>query len=184
MAKNNTFAILVNLSDADAGAIGAASDPSQALEINLGRAATGLLRDYARKGVMIPPEYADRIETAIGNTEPASITEHVEASVKRRGEATVVEWIIDPTQILFFQELANSRGFSLENQLKSAMDYAYMQGWFNQNTPDPYKILLTQEQYRQLQNMFDQDIVTGYDVMQRLEQTAVAEFDPLMDSLK
>jgi hypothetical protein len=99
----------------------------------------------------------------------------------------VVEWVVDPTQISFYAMQAENLGVSLAHQLKAHMDLAYSQGWFGQTAPDLFKLLLSQEQYRDLQKMFAKDIVTGADVMDRLMaqagDTFTADDDLVMQSL-
>ncbi len=126
----------------------------------------------------------NRIDSAIHSTEPPAIVDAVERSAGRKGEATRVEWIVDPTQIAYYQSLADNAGVSLEQQLKSILDYALMQGWLGAGAPDLFKILLSPQQYRALQTLFAKDVVTGTDIMQRIgaEQAAV-EDDMILSSL-
>lgn len=190
MGKNNNYGLVVGLSEAEANAITEhVSGPYTSTEGKLGVVATGLLRDLVKGGVMIGPEWATRIETAIGTTEAQAIVEAVERVAGKIGEATIVPWIVDPTQLPFYQSLADNRDFTLAQQLKAVMDYAYEQGWFGMGAPDPFKILLTAEQWRALQQIFGKDIVTGQDVMDRLGTPEVGTFAPedgdlILDSLK
>ena len=172
------FGLSVALNAADAKAIDARVPSNRPLTDKLGEIAGGLLTDLARGGTMIPPEWASRIESAIGSTDPAAIVDHVEKSVNRAGASTRIEWIPDPTQIAWYQPLADNAGITLEMQLKSIMDFAYEQGYFGQNAPDPFKVLLSPEQYRILQKMFGRDIVTGEDIMDVLQKDVHAEIGP------
>ena len=139
---------------------------------------------------MIPPDLASRIQVAIDTLDPAAITEHVEKAVNRQGEAVVVNWVVDPTQIQFYQSLADNAGISLEQQLKSLLDYAFSQGWFNSAAPDPFKILLDAEQWRFLQKLFGKDLPTGEDVINRMLEESGTTFEPegeedlVLDSLR
>lgn len=174
MAKTTTnYGLAVALSEADAGNIAEHIQGQGSVESKLSGAATGLLRDLAKGGVMVPSEWAARIESAIGTTDPAAIVEHVERAAGRSGDATRVEWIVDPTQLQFYKHLADNAGVSLEHQLKSLLDYAYSQGWFGMAAPDVHKLLVTPEQYRWLQQVFEQDIVTGEEVIERLHKAGV-----------
>jgi hypothetical protein len=149
--------------------------------VQLASVACDLLRDLARGGVMLPPEWASRIDAAIHTTDAATIVKHVERSVGKSGEAVRVEWIVDPTQIQFYQHLADNASISLEMQLKALMDYAYSQGWFNTGAPEVFKLMLAPEQYRWLQQAFGKDVVTGQDVIDQLAKNMKVTFPPDMD---
>ncbi len=181
MAKSTTsaavsYSVVVNLSTTEMdtimdGKLGAHP------EDKLSRVANGLVRDLAAGGCMLPSEWAGRIEQAIGTTDPASIVEAVEKSVHKSGEATCVQWVVDPTQIAFYKGLADNvppNGITLEHQLKSLMDHAFSQGWFNSAAPDVFKILLTPEQFRELQQICGKDLPTGLDVIERLQGSGAA----------
>lgn len=194
MAKdsNVNYGITVRLSEADVNAISEGVRGQAAPAEKLGAVASGLLRDLARGGVMIEPDWASRIESAVGSTEQSVIVEAVEKSVNRRGEDTIVEWEVDPTQIAWYKQLADNvppMGISLNQQCKSIMDWAYSQGYFGQNAPDPYKILLEPEQWQYLQKLLAKDIPTGYDVIallsgERKPEVIEEEDDLVMDALK
>lgn len=143
----------------------------------------------ARGGVLLDPEWVERIQTAIGTTDVPAIVEAVEKSVGRQGEAVVVPWIVDPTQVAFYQGLADNQGITLAHQLKTVMDFAYANGWLGYGAPDAHKILLTPEQFRFLQGLFQKDIPTGEDVINALQTGDGAAFvqgeeeDALLGSL-
>ena len=192
MAKsgNTSYGLTVSLSDVEANAITAAQPAGQTASDKMSIVAGGLLRDLARGGAMIPPEYATRIEAAIEATDPAAITAAVEKSASKQGEATTVQWVVDPTHIQFYQSLADNNGVTLERELKTLLDFAYEQGWFGMSAPEVHKILLDAEQYKELQQMFGKDIPTGEDVMERLRKEFRGVFAPeedddlVMDSLE
>jgi hypothetical protein len=164
MAKHEVvYEISVKLSETEAAAISARGG-------TLSATATTLLRDYARGGAVIPAEWAARIQAAIDTVEASAIVDHVEKSVGRHGESVVVEWVVDPTQIQFYREQAENAGMTLQQQLKAHMDYGYAQGWLGSTAPDPFKLLLTAEQYRWLRQLCEKDVVTGSDVIARLHQ--------------
>jgi hypothetical protein len=184
MAGKTFTSFAASIVEADAVAIAGRVPGPQSVPEKLGQVAAGLLKDLAKGGVMIQPEWAARIESAIGTTEPASIAEHVEKAVGRQGEAYVVPWVVDPTQIAFYRQLAEANGISLAHELKTMMDHAYAQGWFGMSAPEPFKLLVAPEQYRALQQMFGKDIVTGADVMERLQgEITAAEDDLVLDAL-
>lgn len=191
MAKSISYGLTVSLTEADSNAIttqvSAGATAADKLSITAGQ----LLRDLARGGQMIPPEWASRIDAAIHTTDPGAVTEAVEKSAGRAGEATRVEWLVDPTQIAFYQMLADNAGVSLNHQLKTLLDFAYAQGWFGMSAPDPFKLLVSPEQWRYLQQVFEKDIVTGDDVVEKLRKVIgspaiVSEDDDdlVMESLK
>ena len=191
MAKNTStsYGLVVSLSDSEANAITMAQPAGQSAADKLSLTAGSLLRDLAKGGVMIGPEWATRIEAAIETTDPSAIVDHVERSVRRKGDATRIEWVVDPTQVQYYQMLADNAGVSLEHELKSMLDFAYEQGWFGSAAPDAFKILLTPEQYRYLQGLFEKDIVTGADVIDQLKADAgrvlaPEENDFILDALK
>jgi hypothetical protein len=185
---NVSFGISVALSEAEASKIAQSVPGDAPVADKIGAVGGGLLRDLAKGGVMIPREWADRIDAAIDTLEPSRIVESVEKSVNKVGESTSVQWVVDPTQITYYQHLADNAGISLERQLKSVMDFAYEQGWFGMNTPDANKIFLSAEEYRRLQELFGKDVVTGADVISRLQgefaPPAESEEDPIMASLR
>lgn len=184
------YALAVPLKIKEADTIAGAVKTPGSTESKLGAVSAGLLSDLARGGVMVPAEWAERIQAAIGTTDPTAVVAAVEKSAQRQGDATVVEWVVDPTQVQFYQSLADNAGVTLGQQLKSIMDYAYMQGWLGQAAVDPFKLLFSHEQYQYLQAMFQKDIVTGDDVMERLRQSGNLpeergeDDDVLLDSLR
>lgn len=182
MAKSNvSFGLGVNLTVQEATALcGGQASPERLSVI-----ATNLLRQLAGGGIMIPPEWAQRVDEAIHTAEPAAIVEHVEKAVGKQGDYTTVEWLVDPTQIGFYKMQADNAGISLAMQLKAHMDYGYGNGWLGQTAPEPFKILLTPEQYRELQQLFARDIVVGQDIMNALGGVlpAAAEDDLVLETL-
>jgi len=136
----------------------------------LGAVASGLLCDLADGGIMIPPAYAERIRDVSGQLDAVDITERVERSAGRFGESTVVEWIPDPSQVGYYQALADNQGLTLKQQLKAILDYAIEQGWLGSGAPDPWKILLTKEQYEWLAEVLGKEDPTGEDVVQFIEE--------------
>jgi hypothetical protein len=192
MAKsgNTSYGLTVSLSDAEANAITAAQPAGQSASDKLSITAGSLLRDLARGGAMIGAEWATRVQAAIETTDPAAIVSAVEKSVSRNGEATTVQWIVDPTHVQFYQQLADNNGVTLERELKTLLDHAYEQGWFGMSAPEVNKILLDAGQYKELQQMFGKDIPTGEDVMERLRKEYRGTFAPeedddlVMDSLE
>ena len=183
MGKSNNYGLVVTLTDPEANAITESQPAGQTAAEKLSLVANGLLRDLAKGGAMLAPEWASRVEAAIGTTDAAAVVDAVERSANRSGDATVVSWVVDPTQINFYQMLADNAGISLNHQLKSLLDYAYSQGWFGSAAPDLFKLLLTQEQYRFLQQMFEKDIVTGFDVIEKLQVGSEASWAPPEDDV-
>ena len=190
MGKGNTnYGLVVSLSDIEANAITMAQPAGQSASDKLSITAGSLLRDLARGGVMLSPEWATRVQAAIETTDSAAIVSAVEKSVNRSGEATTVQWTVDPTHVQFYQHLADNNGVTLERELKTLLDHAYEQGWFGMSAPEVNKILLDAAQYRELQKMFGKDIPTGEDVMDRLRKEYRGTFEPeeeedlIMDSL-
>lgn len=181
-----TFGLTVSLNDKDTSAITAAIPGERTPTDKINTVAAGLLRDLARGGVMIPNDYAERIQAAINTAEPAEIASAVEKSVGKSGESTRVEWIVDPTQISFYQSQADNAGITLNHQLKSHMDWFFLQGGLGSSAPDPFKILLTAEQWKELQRRFGKDIPTGEDVMEALGANSVvfSDEDLMLDPLK
>jgi hypothetical protein len=182
--------LVVGLTDNEVQAIAATLPGPQAAGEKVAEVGARLVKQYAQGAALLPAEWAARIEAALGTLDPRAVAEAVEKAMHRQGEAVVVEWVVDPTQIAFYQMLAENAGLSLERQLKSMLDYAYSQGWFGMGAPDADKILLTPEQYRALQRLFGKDIVTGEDVMERLQEADGAGFiqaeeeeDPILGSL-
>ena len=188
-SRNFNYAIMVNVTEDEAVALQDRVPESASTVHAMATLATEYLRGLAAGGAFLPPEWAQRARAAIGSVDPAAVISAVERSVRRDGEATRVEWIVDPTQIQFYRGLADNAGVSLEHELKTLLDYAYEQGWFGWAAPDVFKLLLTAPQYRYLQQVFEKDIVTGDDVMQRLHQLVGTpaivreEDDPIMESL-
>lgn len=187
MARYSNFALVVGLEPTQAEKLAAEISGNETLVEKLGKVATTALRELARGGALIPHEWAERVDTAIGTLSPQAIVEHVEKAVNRQGDAVVIPWVVDPTQIAYYQTLAENAGITLERQLKSIMDYAYAQGWLGMAAPEADKILLTREQYAWLQEQFGKDIVTGEDVIERLRaataETAKEAEDFILDSL-
>lgn len=187
MGKTTSYGLTVSLTDVDANAITLQVPTGQSASDKLSMAAGGLLRDLAKGGQMIPPEYAVRIQDAIGTTDPPTITTVVEKSVNRDGDAILIPWRVDPTQITFYRHQAENAGITLEQQLKAHMDLAYAQGWLGSSAPDAFKVLFTPEQWRFLQGLLEKDMPTGEDVIDLLRKAAGAageDEDPVMDSLR
>ena len=190
MGKVN-FGLTVSLDEAQSNVI-AENAPGQAgVAEKLSAVAAGLLADLAKGGVMIPPDWAIRIRNAIGTVEPAAIIENVEKAVGRCGESVRIEWVPDPTWLGFLQAQADNTGITLSHQLQAHLDHALCQGWLGGSAPDPFKLLLDRDQYRELQQFFEKDVVTGTDVVdcvRRNEGTAFVQAadddtELIMDSL-
>lgn len=188
MAKtaSATYGLAVTLTDSEANAItmdrrvqdlGRGGPAPLSASEKFAIVANAWLKDFAKGAIMIPAEWSERIRTAIGTEDPSAIVEQVEIAVGKSGDATRVEWHVDPTQIQFYQQLADNAGVTMNHQLKSLLDYAYSQGWFGSSAPDAFKILLDPEQYRRLQELFGKDIVTGADVMEQIEVIAHRPFE-------
>jgi hypothetical protein len=179
---------VVTLTDAEANSITIAQPAGTSAMDKLSISAGSLLRDLAHGGTMIGPEWTTRIETALGTVEAAAVVKAVETSMNRDGDAVIVPWRIDPTQVAFYQGVADSNGVSLESHVKSVFDYGFEQGWVSQAAPEVFKILLTSEQFRQLQQMFEKDSPTGQDVIDRLEKLGggfeAEDHDLILDEMR
>jgi hypothetical protein len=170
MAKQTVNFAVVGFTEAEAATI-AAHVPGPASNIEkMSQVSASLLRDLLKGGTMVPGEWGSRIESAIGSLDPEKIVEAVEKSAGRSWDSVRVEWVPDATHLAFYKQLADANGITLEHELKTLLDFAYSQGWFGMAAPDPFKILLTPEQFRTLQEMFGKDIPTGADVMEKIQQ--------------
>lgn len=165
MARKTSLGIQVSLTDAEANAIAAAQPPGMSTHEQLGRCATIVLSELAKGAILIPADYAARVRQAIDTDSPIAVVEHVESAVNRQGEAVIVPWVVDPTQVQYYRELAENNGMTLERQLKAVMDYAFSEGWLGSGVPITHYIMLDSEQYRKLQDLFKKDVVNGEDVV-------------------
>lgn len=189
MGKINSYGLLVPLTEEGAAKIAQQIPGNATLLGKLEATAEVLMNDLAKGGVMIPPEWADRVEAALGTTDVPAIVEAIEKGVGKRGDATVVEWVVDPTQIQYYEGLAANHDLSLQRQLKATMDWGFTHGWVGAGVPEVNMLLVSPDQYRYLQQMFEKDIVTGTDLVEALRHQAGSprivseEDDPVIEAL-
>ena len=164
------YGLTVQLDGSDADAIADNIAGEAPLPIKLEGVASKLLSDYAKGGIMITPAYADRIQTAVGHLDVVDITERCERTVGMKGEAQVVDWTPDPMWVGYLQNLADNQGITLRRQVETVMNHAFEQGWFGSAAPDPWKILLTKEQYEYLEKTLGKKDVTGEDIIEFVER--------------
>jgi hypothetical protein len=179
MGKVTNYAVLVSIKDTEAKAIEAASPSSTSFEQALTKLTTDSIRELANGGILIPSQVAQRIESAISTKDPDAILDYVEMAVNRKGEAVRVEWIVDPTQISFYQEIAERNGQSLEQLLKDTLDYAFLQGWVGNTPTNVHCALFDEQQYRDLQKLFGKDMVLGSDIYNLIAQMKAIRADEL-----
>jgi len=163
------YGIIVQLEDGHAETIAENITSLAPLPDKLGIAASGLLTDLAKGGIMIPSDYAQRIRAATGQLDAVDITERAERTVGMKGDAVVVDWTPDPMWVGYLQNLADNQGLTLRQQVKTVMNHAFEQGWLGQGAPDPFKILLTKEQYEWLEKALNKPDVTGADIIDFVE---------------
>lgn len=177
MAKTN-YGVTVRLNPEHADLIAEHIESEAPLPEKLGATASGLLTDLAKGGIMIPPDYADRIRKSTGQLDAVDITERCEGSVGMRGDASLVTWAPDPMWVGYLQNLADNQGLTLNQQVKSVLDHAFEQGWLGTAAPDPWKLLFTKEQHRWLSDALGKgDCLTGLDVIEFVEKnTGMAAF--------
>ena len=191
MARNPNvrFGLTVDLTAGEANAITSQAAGETATE-KLSVVAAGLLKDLAGGGTMLSPPMAERINAAIGTIEESAIVANVEKAAGTDGDAVIVRWRIDPTQVEFYRQVAESNGISLEAHVKNVFDYGFMQGWCGSSAPDAFKLLVTADQFAYLQQRFEKDSVTGEDVVEALRahdanfDPEPEEADPIMASLR
>jgi len=184
MAKNNVYGLAVSLSEADVDGLNGMLAGPASLEQRMGYAAGELLRDFAKGGTIIPAAYMERIRAAIEPATAETITEHVERAAGRRGEASVFEWVVDPTQVTYYRDLAANHNVSFDHELKAIFDWAFEQGWIGRGAPEVRKLLFATEQCGVLQRHFGKEIVTGADFMREIgAKITSAEDDLVFDAL-
>ena len=176
MGKQVSFGSTLSLEESQALTIAKCVSGDAPVADKLSAVASGLLGDLAKGGVMIPGEWARRIESAIGTTDAQEIVDRVEQASGRSGESPRIEWIPDPTWLGFLQGQADNAGITLSHQLKAHLDFALYNGWLGTSAPEPFKLLLSQEDYRELQQLLKKDNVTGFDVMEKLREVEGATF--------
>jgi hypothetical protein len=176
MAKTK-YGLTVQLDGASADLIADNIAGDAPLPIKLEGVASGLLSDLAKGGIMIPPAYADRIRTATGQLDAVDITERCEGTVGMKGESHGVNWWPDPMWEGYLQNLADNQGITLHRQVETVMNHAFEQGWFGSAAPDPWKLLLTKEQYEWLEKTVGKQNVNGQDLIDFVEgKTGTAAF--------
>lgn len=168
MAKTK-FGLTVQLNSEHADLIADNIAGEAPLPIKLEGVASGLLSDLAKGGIMIPPAYAERIRTATGQLDAVDITERCERTVGMKGDGPVVDWTPDPMWVGYLQSLADNQGITLRRQVETVMNHAFEQGWFGSAAPDPFKLLLTKEQYELLEKALGKPDVTGQDIIDFVE---------------
>ena len=192
MGKAINYGVTVAIEERLAGVIASNVAGQATTAEKLGAVASGLLADLASGGVMLAPEWAKRVEASVGSLDPQAIVAKVEAAAGRLGEAMVVTWVLDPVWQGWLLQQCEVWGITIEQCLKSHQDHMLIQGHLGSSAPDPFKLLLSQEQYRWLQQRLKKDLITGNDVIECLQDEDSAAFagqveqetDLLIESLK
>ncbi len=144
MGKVN-FGVLVSLSETQAETIARHVEGQSTTAEKVGAVASGLLVDLADGGVMIPPEWAVRIQSAIGSLDPRAIIEKVEGAVGRQGDSMVVKWTPDPSWTNWILNQCEVQGITPEQMLNSFIDHMLIQGHLGTSAPDPFKVWMAGE---------------------------------------
>lgn len=108
--------------------------------------ATGLLADLADGGMMLPPGSMRRILKADPQAKtPAAVVGLVDASVNRRGDSLVAEWIVDPVYEASLAEQARMSSMTVQQLVQNVMDHVVQRGVFFRLKPEPGLLIFSAE---------------------------------------
>jgi hypothetical protein len=107
-----------------------------------------IVENLAAGAMLISPEATERI-LRIADSED-KIVELVEAAASRSGSAYIATWKVDPAWLPAIQDIARTRGTTVDQVIQEAMDFMMDQGHLFFTTQEPKRIRFPESAWRQL----------------------------------
>jgi len=140
----------------------------------------GLLADISDGGLMLSGEDMRKICEAIPGASVESIIEAVEGHAGVEDGQIVVKWNVDPAYSEPLANMAQVQGLTVNEVVQNLMDH-YIQFAYDWS-PEPPKILLTENEYEILTVVIGKKNFTGHDLLEYLKaQGVITTADSLMD---
>lgn len=167
-----TAGIDVTISEAQRSrlcAMAADSRPSEALS----GIATGLLQDLADGGMMLNGRTVDRIAAALSDSGfgEEALIKVVEKGVRRFGQASIVDYAIDPIYISPLEEWSKSNGRTVQELVQDCMSICFDNEYFYSLDFERRPLYLTVEQYRELAEMMGKELIFGADLFEFIRKS-------------
>jgi predicted RNase H-related nuclease YkuK (DUF458 family) len=157
MAKK-TYSIEVELTDQQAKSLCKLVKQDIPESRKIGGIAAHALIEVAEGGLILDAQIYQQIRGVVGEiVDQQELVKMVEASRHRRDGSIEATWRPDPTYLPVLQEVATSRGQSLQDMVQEVMDYVTGQGWMYQLAPDTKQIFFTVGQAEKIQEWLGKD---------------------------
>ncbi len=164
MAKLNNYSLLIGLQPEQVAKIEKAIPEETSTENRLARVATSLLMDLATGGIMLSPAEVKHIREALPDPTGDNIVEAVERGVNRRRGHYVAEWEIDPVYLPYLQEIAQSRGRTIEWLIQEGMSWVMDKGWLYDFVADAAPLKMSETDHAEVAAILGKPHFTGTDV--------------------
>lgn len=147
MAKLKTFVVDIQLNEQQQKFLCGDWQPPTPDTAKVQRTAQEAMSSLGDGGVVLDGKIVEQLSRLIGKAYcQQDIVKLVEAGLHRKNGSVEVSWTPDPQYIPVLEELARTRGASVQGMAQDIMDHATGAGWFYQFRPDTKILFLSREQ--------------------------------------
>ena len=149
MPKDVTVALELSLEETAVRTLCSAVNGNLPTTTKIGRIATGLLKDLAEGGLMLPAESVIRIKKAIASVDSEDIVSKVESGANRQGDHLLFTTAVDPVWEPRLKEIADSRGIPVMALMQEIVGAVLFNGWLYDNVvpPEPTPVSFSRPSY-------------------------------------
>ena len=135
--------------------------------------ATTTLTQLAEGGAMIDPLTARHIEQAVGRFDnPMDLIPLIEKGAGKDGSNTVIPLKLDPVNMPYWENLAEQQGVTVEAMFQNAIDHIIDQDWLYVIEPQPRKLRVTEDDYKQIAAVIGKPNPSGCDIAEFIKSLA------------
>lgn len=139
-----------------------------------------LCADFVGGGLMLSPEDMLRIHDYKADAGPDDLIQAIAESSGMEEGQMIAKWAVDPSYWEPLRLAAETQGITVEDLVQNLMNYAINGGWFFDLSPMPKQVLMTQEDFADLEKIMDKKEFTGADIVAFLRK---AVDGPTLDDL-
>jgi predicted RNase H-related nuclease YkuK (DUF458 family) len=176
MAAKKTYSIDIELTDQQCKNLCRMVKQDLPESRKIGGIALHALTEIGDGGLVIDAKIYDQIRAIVGEiVNQQDLVKMVEASRGRRDGGIVATWRPDPTYMSVLEDVAASRGETVQALAQEIMDYVTGQGWMYQLAPETKQVFFTREQAKKVGEWLDKGVdFTGQDICNALFSKARA----------
>lgn len=126
-----------------------------------------IVKSLTAGGMLVSPKSAERLLRLVESEE--QLVEVVEQAKGRSGSGYLCSWRVDPAWMPAIEEVAEHRGWTVQQVIQEMMDYAMDQGWLMFIPEEMPRMRFTRGDFERLREITGLERPTGADIIRLLE---------------